>query len=101
MTESDKPAVSAANEPSFISKYKKEILIVLIAILMILFIVMNSGDVMFSLIFWKFPIPLVILILLFFTIGLVSAWVYSYFHRKELRKKVRELESKLRKYEGR
>ncbi len=91
--------VKEEKEPGFFAEHKKLIVVCLIALLMLLFIFQNLHPVIFTLFFIPMNIPLVILILMFFGIGSISVWVYSYFNKKELKKKIRNLESKLKKYE--
>lgn len=79
-------------EPSFWSKYKKEIIIGVIALILLVFIVQNSGEVPFRVIFVTFNVSLIILILFFFALGILTAGVYGHFRRKELKKKIKELE---------
>lgn len=87
-------------EPGFLKEYKKEIIIGIIIILMLIFIFQNMEQTEFTLFFVKMHFPLVILILMFFAIGAISVWVYSYFHKKELKRTIRTLEAKLKKLEG-
>lgn len=94
------PKVDAhEKEPNFFSENKKLITVALIIILMLIFIFENMHEVSFWLLVFPVRLPMVIVILLFFSIGAISVWVYSYFHKKELRKKIKLLETKLKKYE--
>jgi uncharacterized integral membrane protein len=89
----------AEKEPSFFSENKKLITIGVIIILMLIFIFENMHEVGFWLLVFPVRLPMVIVILLFFSIGAISVWVYSYFHKKELKRKIKALELKLKKYE--
>lgn len=86
-------------EPNFFSENKKLIYTGIIIILMLVFIFENLEPVEFWLLFVGIELPMVIVILLFFSIGAISVWVYSYFTKKELRKKIKSLETRLKKYE--
>jgi uncharacterized integral membrane protein len=89
----------AEKEPNFFSENKKLITIGVIIILMLVFIFENMHEVGFWLLVFPVRLPMVIVILLFFSIGAISVWVYSYIHKKELKRKVKALEAKLKKYE--
>jgi uncharacterized integral membrane protein len=94
------PKEEQIQEPGFLKEYKKEIVIGVIIILMLIFIFQNMDETIFTLFWVKMRFPLVILILMFFSIGAISVWVYSYFHKKELKRKIRTLEAELKKLKG-
>jgi uncharacterized integral membrane protein len=87
-------------EPNFFSENKKLIYTALVVILMLVFIFENLEPVKFWLLFVGIELPMVIVILLFFSIGAIWVWVYSYFTKKELKRKIKSLESRLKKYES-
>lgn len=93
------PVVPAEKEPSFFAENKKLIAIGVIIILMLIFIFENMHEVGFWLLVFPVRLPMVVVILLFFSIGAISVWVYSYFHKKELTRKIKALETRLKKYE--
>lgn len=86
-------------EPSFFSENKKLIYTGLIVVLMLVFIFQNLHEVGFWLLVFPIQLPMVIIILMFFSIGAIWVWVTSYFAKKELRKKIKALETRLKKYE--
>lgn len=94
MTENT-PNPPAEKEPGFFAENKKLIVAGLVVILMLLFIFMNMDEVEFWL-FFKVKMPMVVVILMFFSIGAIGTWVYAHFGRKELKKKLREAEKKLK-----
>lgn len=79
-------------EASFWSQYKKEIIIGVIGLLLLIFIVQNSHEVEFNMIFTSSKISLIVLILFFFALGMLTAGIYGHFKRKELKKKIKELQ---------
>jgi uncharacterized integral membrane protein len=79
-------------EESFLSKYKKELIIGIIALILLIFIVQNSGEVNFNVVVTSFNVSLIVLILFFFALGMLTAGVFGHFRRKELKKKIKELE---------
>lgn len=87
-------------EESFIVKYRKEILIVLIAILMLVFIVRNSHQIEFYLIFFPVKISVIFLIALFFGLGMLTVWIRYHFSNKEKDKRYKEMEERLKKLES-
>ncbi len=93
------PVVPAEKEPNFFSENKKLIAIGVVVILMLVFIFENMHEVGFWLLVFPVHLPMVIVILLFFSIGAISVWIYSYFHKKELKRKIKALETRLKKYE--
>lgn len=97
MTENNPaPVTPTEKEPSFFAENKKMIVIGVIVLLMLIFIATNLHEVEFSLLFIPIKMPMVVCILLFFFIGAVTAWVYSFYGKKELKKKIKELERKLK-----
>lgn len=86
-------------EPSFFSENKKLVYTGIIIILMLVFIFENLHEVGFWLLVVPIKLPMVIIIITFFSIGAISVWIYSYFSKKELKKKIRALEGRLKKYE--
>jgi len=82
-------------EPNFFSENKKLIVAGLVIILMLLFIFMNKHDVEFWL-FFKVKMPMVIVILMFFSIGAIGAWVFAHFGKKELKRKLKAAEKRLK-----
>ena len=82
-------------EENFIIKYKKELLIGFIAVLMLIFIVQNSDEIEFQMLFIRLKISLIFLITLFFGLGMLTVWIRYYFITKEKNKKIKELEEKL------
>lgn len=87
-------------EESFIIKYKKELGIGLIAVLMLLFIVWNAKPVEFSLVFFTIQISKIFLIALFFVLGMITVWIRFRASNKEKDKRIKELEEKLKKAES-
>jgi uncharacterized integral membrane protein len=83
-------------EQSFFAKNKKEILISLIALLMLIFIIQNSAPIEFKVLFFKFPVSLIFLIALFYGMGMLTVWIKFYFVVKEKDKKIKELEERLK-----
>lgn len=83
-------------EPGFLAENKKLIVAVIVIILMLVFIFRNMHDVTFYPIFFKVEMPMVVVILTFFGIGAISVWIYSHFGKKELKRKLREAEKKLK-----
>jgi uncharacterized integral membrane protein len=79
-------------EATFWQKYKKEIIIGCIAMILLVFIVQNSGEVEFWLVVTPVKVSLIILILFFYALGILTAGVYGHYRRKELKKKIKELE---------
>ncbi len=79
-------------EETFIIKYKKEILGGLIALLSIVFVLMNSQNTVFWFFGLKTEQPLVIFLVVFYALGFLTHFIISYFNKKELKNKVKELE---------
>lgn len=100
MSEATPPALNNEKEPSFFAENKKLIIVAGIVIVMLVFIFQNMHDVRFWLLFIPVTMPMVVLILLFFSIGASAVWVYSYFNKKELKKKIRTLEAQIKKLES-
>src|SRR6478735_1074725 len=94
------PAVTEEKEPGFFKENKKLVYTGIIIFLMLIFIFENMHEVQFWLLVLPIGMPMVIVILLFFSIGAISVWVYSYFVKKELRRKIKSLETRLKKYEN-
>lgn len=78
-------------EESFIIKYKKEIIGGLITILAFTFIFLNYQPVDFWF-FGTMKIRLIILLFAFYGLGFLTHYVFSYFKKKELKNRVKELE---------
>ncbi|HYG52297.1 MAG TPA: LapA family protein [Flavobacteriales bacterium] len=93
------PIPKGEKEPGFFSENKKLIYTAIVIVLMLVFIFENLHEVGFWLLVFPVHLPMVIVILLFFSIGAVWVWITSYFAKKELRKKIKNLESRLKKYE--
>lgn len=83
-------------EEVFIVKYKKEILIGLIAFLMMVFIVQNSAKIPFYILWIKIEISTIFLITLFFGMGLLTMYIRYYYILKEKNKKIKELEKQIK-----
>lgn len=84
-------------EESFIVKYKKELLIGLIAVLMLIFIVQNSQQIEFGLIFFRVKISVIFLIALFYGLGLLTMWIRFHYSNKAKEKRYKEMEELLKK----
>lgn len=81
----------AQKEESFIIKYKKEILGGLITLLAFTFIFLNYQQVDFWF-FGTMRVRLIILLVAFYGLGFLTHYIFSYFKKKELKNKVKELE---------
>lgn len=84
-------------EESFYKKYKKEIFIGAIALLTLIFIVQNSEQIKFQMIFFSIDISIIFLITFFFAMGALSVWIKYHFTVKEKNKKIKQLEDELKK----
>jgi uncharacterized integral membrane protein len=91
--------MSQPKEESFIVKYRKEIIIAVIALLMLLFIVFNSEKIDFSLVFFSISISKIFLIALFFALGMLTIWVRNYSLNKEKNNRIKDLEAKVKELE--
>ena len=83
-------------EENFILKYKKEILIGIIAFLMLVFIIQNAEEIEFQILFIRMRISLIFLIALFYGLGLLTMFIRYHFVLKEKNKKIKELEKKVK-----
>ena len=86
----------SVKEQSFLAKHKKEVFIVLIAILMLIFIIQNSGSISFRILFFEFPVSLIFLIGLFYGLGMLTVWIRYYSVVREKDKRIKELEDQLK-----
>ncbi|MFZ5552059.1 MAG: lipopolysaccharide assembly protein LapA domain-containing protein [Bacteroidota bacterium] len=84
-------------EESFYQKYKKEIFIGTIALLTLVFIVQNSEQIPFQVVFFTINISIIFLITFFFAMGALTVWIKYYFTLKEKNKKIKQLEEELKK----
>ncbi|MBX7095577.1 MAG: LapA family protein [Flavobacteriales bacterium] len=91
--------MSQEKEQSFVVKYKKELLIGLIAVLMLTFIVRNSHQVDFYLVFFKVKISVIFLIALFYALGMITVWLRFHFLNKDKDKKFKQMEERLKELE--
>lgn len=82
-------------EGNFFSENKKLIVTGIVIIIMLLFIFMNLDPVKFWILF-EVEMPMVVVILMFFSIGAITAWVYAYFNKKELKRKLKAAEKRLK-----
>lgn len=92
-------------EESFLSKanrYRKEILVGILIIILLIFMIQNSHDVDFNLVFTDMDVPLIVLILGFAGLGAAIVGVYWLLANrdkkrtiKDLNRKVLDLEAKL------
>ncbi len=92
-----------SKERSFIENlahYRKEIFIGIMVILVILFMVMNSQKVEFSMVFFKTEVPLIILILLFSGIGALTVGIYWYLSNRDKKVLITELKKQIDKLQG-
>ncbi len=87
-------------EKSFLAKYKKELLIGIIAVISITFVAQNSAPVDFWLVFFKINASLIFLLVLFFLLGASLVWVRYYYTIQEKNQKIKELEEKLKNYQN-
>jgi putative membrane protein len=83
------------NTLKFIKQYRKEILIGILMLLVIIFLVQNSDDVEFSLVFWKMDVPLILLLVIWLLIGAVITGVYFFVSNKEMRKEIKRLKKEV------
>lgn len=88
--------MSQQKEESFLIKYRKEILIGIIAILMLVFIVQNSEEIEFQMIFVRLNISLIFLIALFFALGMLTMWIRFHAVVKDKNKIITDLEKRLK-----
>ncbi len=85
MEENDKPQISL-----------KTYLVFVLGILALVFLIQNSNDVEFQLIFWKIDkIPLILLLLLFFAFGAIISWVLIMRKVNVKKKIIRKLEKEI------
>ena len=91
--------MTQSKEESFIVKYRKEIVIAVIALLMLLFIIFNAEKIEFSLVFFSISISKIFLIALFFALGMLTVWVRNYSLNKEKNNRIKDLEAKLKELE--
>ncbi len=89
----------AQQEQSFLVRYRKEIIIAIIAVLMLVFIVQNSDKTRFHLVFYTFEVSLIFLIAFFFAMGALTIWVRYYFLKKEKDRQIEQLEARIKKLE--
>lgn len=83
-----------AQEESFLSKmnkYRKEIVTSLLIILLIIFMVQNSHDVDFNLIFTDMQVPLIVLILAFAALGAAIVGVYWVLSSRDKKRTIKEM----------
>ncbi len=85
-------AENEKKEESFIIKYKKEILGGLLVLLCVIFFFKNNEETKFWYILGTATAPLVVFIVLFYGLGFLTHYILSYFAKKELKNKIKELE---------
>lgn len=76
-------------------QYKREIVVALLVILIVVFLYQNSEKVDFKLIFWTLHIPLIVLVLSFFALGALIAWGYNFFKSQEGKRELKRLKAEL------
>lgn len=87
-----------AQEESFLSKmnkYRKEIITGLLIILLIVFMVQNSHDVDFYLVFTDMHVPLIVLILAFAALGASIVGVYWMMSSRDKKRTIKEMGSQI------
>lgn len=79
-------------EESFLIKYKKEILGGLLVLFAVIFFFKNDEETTFWYFVGSAKAPLVVFILIFYAMGFLTHYIISYFAKKELKAKIKELE---------
>lgn len=79
-------------EESFIIKYKKELLGGLLVLIAIIFFFKNDQETTFWYILGTAKAPLVVFIVMFYALGFITHYIISYFAKKELKNKIKDLE---------
>lgn len=80
-----------------LAHYRKEIFMGIMIILLILFMVMNSQKVEFSMVFFKTEVPLIVLILLFSGIGAATIGIYWYLSNRDKKTTIKGLHKQIEK----
>jgi uncharacterized integral membrane protein len=91
-------ATQRAQKTSFldkVKKYRKEILVGLLGLLVLIFLVKNMDDVEFDLVFFKTDMPLIFLLLFFAAAGAGTVAIYWRMDNKDKKFRIRELEKEL------
>jgi uncharacterized integral membrane protein len=78
-----------------IKKYRKEIWVGFLVIVALLFLIWNSDDVTFHLVFFKLEAPLILLLGLFAAIGAGIVAIYWRFSHMEQKFKIKELQKEI------
>ncbi len=79
-------------EESFIVKYKKELLGGLLVLVAVIFFFQNNQETKFWYIFGTATAPLVVFIVMFYALGFATHYIISYFAKKEMKNKIKDLE---------
>ncbi len=85
-------------EESFLSKvnkYRKEIIVGLLVILLIVFMVQNNQDVTFHLVFTDMQVPLIVLILGFAALGAAIVGVYWMLSVRDKNRTIKDLSKEI------
>lgn len=85
-------AENEKKEESFLIKYKKEILGGLLVLFAVIFFFKNDEEATFWYFIGSAKAPLVVFILIFYAMGFLTHYIISYFAKKELKTKIKELE---------
>jgi len=92
------------SEESFISqmrKYRKEILVGLAILILLIFMVQNAHDVKFYLVFTDMSVPLIVLILGFTALGALTVGIYWMISNRDKKRDIKELKQKINDLESR
>ena len=87
-------------EKSFLQKvkhYRKEIFVVFMAIILVIFMVQNSEDVDFDLVVTDMEVPLIVLILGFTALGAGTVGIYWFLSNRDKKRTIKEMAKELEK----
>ena len=87
-------------EKSFLEKvkhYRKEIFVGIIAIILIIFMIKNSHEVNFHLVFTKMDIPLIVLILGFTALGAGTVGIYWLISNRDKKRTIKNMAEEIAK----
>ncbi len=85
-------------EESFLSKanrYRKEIFVGILIIILLIFMIQNSHDVDFNLVFTDMDVPLIVLILGFAALGAAIVGVYWILSNRDKKRTIKDLNRKV------